>query len=333
MLRFGSRFVVFLVLWLPASLRYDVGTDYLAYVAIFNGTYDQELVEGVYLWINNLVHYLGLSVQWVFVFSAFLIYFPLCFILKRKYYFYAILFYILLYLYFNSFNIIRQSIAASFSTCAVVYLEEKKYYRFVIWLVLGALFHISALIIVPLLVVCFIKYKTRTFPVFITLFGMFLLSRLDLISILVFIFETFHSKYSRYIRYISNDSYHFSSGTIGAVGGVLIKSFILFVTIFFSHKIIKDNKRKLFLVNMSIIYNYTNVLATRYIILSRLRDALMFVPLLIIGSTIKATGRYKKIMAFMLIFVNIVFFEYRIQRSDHQNFGMSIYPYYSIFSK
>ncbi|GHU72403.1 hypothetical protein FACS189450_10140 [Spirochaetia bacterium] len=84
---------------------------------------------------------------------------------------------------------------------------------------------------------------------------------------------------------------------------------------------------------MSIIYNYTNVLATRYIILSRLRDALMFVPLLIIGSTIKATGRYKKIMAFMLIFVNIVFFEYRIQRSDHQNFGMSIYPYYSIFSK
>jgi hypothetical protein len=335
--RIASRLIVFIILWIPASLRYATGTDYFNYVNVFNSNYPMQLVEGGYLYINNMVHILGLSVQWVFVFSSFLTYFPICLILKRKYYFFNILFYIVLLFYFRSYSLVRQAIAVSFCTCAVVYLEEKKYLKFIIWLFLASLFHSSALIILPLLPLWFVKYKKRFLPVFITLFGMVILYNINVLSLLFSILQVLNLKYARYAIYLdetSSKSFYLQGGMWGTTGlGMLIRSSMLFLAIYVSPKILKHDKRKLFMINLSIIYNFVNIVALKHILFNRVRDALMFVPMSISGYAFNAAGRYRKVLMVLIIFINIILFEYSIQRMNRNMVGMSVYPYYSIFSK
>ena len=97
--RFLARFIVFIGLFLPAALRYDVGYDYWSYSAIYTGIMDAgSAVEPGFLFLQEAGRSLNLDTQWIFVLSSFVMYFPIAFLIGTKSFFLIVTFYTL-YLY------------------------------------------------------------------------------------------------------------------------------------------------------------------------------------------------------------------------------------------
>lgn len=112
--RFLARFIVFIGLFLPAALRYDVGYDYWSYSAIYTGIMDAgSAVEPGFLFLQEAGRSLNLDTQWIFVLSSFVMYFPIAFLIGRKSFFLIVTFYTL-YLYLEGLSFVRQYLAVTF---------------------------------------------------------------------------------------------------------------------------------------------------------------------------------------------------------------------------
>ncbi len=315
--RLFCRLIVFLALWIPASLRYGILRDYFNYVYIFNNIdiYTGKLEIGWVL-LNKAIRFVRLPSQWVFVFSSLLVYFPVCFFIKRKNFFYCILFYIIFGMYFSSFNIIRQMIAVSFLIGAVTALEFKKNMRFFIWIALASLFHQSALFVLPFFPLKYVKFKKNIIPILITIIGVFLLFKVDILEITFSIAEKLKSKYAAYrIAEYGIRRRELSTGL-----GVLVKMLPSLFIVFMLPRITKKYPRKAFTANLSIMFVFLSVLSAQYVVMGRVRDVFIFVPMLVTGFAIQAAGKkYKKIVAIVLISSSMLLFEKDLPR------------YYSIF--
>ena len=89
------RIVLFNILFIPAAIRYNVGTDYPNYVDYFNSVYGNDVNEYGFYVLTVFLRNIGLPVHSLFVASSFLSYFPLLFLSRRSYSI-KILFYVLL---------------------------------------------------------------------------------------------------------------------------------------------------------------------------------------------------------------------------------------------
>lgn len=325
--RLCSRIALFLTLFIPASIRYGVGADYYNYIGIFRNI-DAAPQEIGWIALNKLISLLGLSEQFVFVFSAFLIYFPICFVIKRKDIFLAVLFYIVLLFYFKSYNTLRQAIAVSFIICSVTNFEEKNILKTIFWLVLACMFHISAVLMFPLLILQSIRIKRRSLLIILTLLGVLFIVRYNVLTIALSLAEKAGFRYARYANTL-----YAEKTTLGTGIGVLLRLVLPLLTIFMGSSITKRDTSKTLMVNLSLVYVFSYILAAQFIILGRIRDLFVFVPILIISSTISAAGKYKKVIALCLIILNTFLFLYDIKYQTWDRFSTRVNPYQTIFSK
>jgi hypothetical protein len=317
--RLFCRVMVFLTLWIPASLRYGIGYDYYSYVNIFNNI---NLWNGEIGWVllNKVIHFLGLSSQWVFAFSSFLIYFPICFIIKRKNFFYCIIFFFILLIYRSSYDIIRQHIAVSFLVAAVIALGFKKNIRFFIWVALASLFHQTALFMLFFFPLKYLRFKKNIIPIIITIFGVFILFRFDFLKITYFIANLVDSKYALY----EFSEYGTRVRELGTGLGLLTKMLPSLLIIFMLPKITKRYPQMAFVANLAIISVFANILAAQFKVMVRFNCIFNLVPLLATGFAIGVVSKYKKIIgiavAIAVIGSNLLIYE--------KHMGQ----YYSIFS-
>ena len=162
-----------------AALRADtVGSDTLAYASIFkaadNTSGFSEYISKVrsygagtdaaFIFINYIVFKLTNSVEVEFFVQEALVIVPVfsaLFIMsknKNQVIFGAVIFYLLCYN--MSFNIMRQSIALSFETLSLVFLEKNDKKRFLIFSLIGILFHNSSIVVYGIcLLYWFVKTK------------------------------------------------------------------------------------------------------------------------------------------------------------------------------
>lgn len=325
--RIMCRVIVFLLLTVPASLRYYTGTDYGAYFRMFYNT--QNLARREILWqvLNHFTALLHLPAQFIFVFSSILIYYPICFKLGRKHYAISIILYIVFNFYFKSFNGIRQMIAVSFILWAFVDFEGRKYIKTLLLYAIAIGFHTSALIIAPCFLLSFIRIRGKKLPFFFVIIMFALCLRLNMLQIILSALSIVGSKFARY----ANSSFYTSRMPLGSGLGVLSRLLFSLLAVFFYASIHKRHPEKRNVLNLSIIYIISYVLAAQYIILGRLRDIFIFVPLLISGYAIDAAGKYRKIALLALLSLNVFLFESDIRTQIRDTFSNSIYPYYSIF--
>ena len=195
-----SRIVVFLTLTIPASLRYYTGTDYGSYVRMFSDDNYLESKEILWVWLNRFVQFLNLDVQWVFIFSAILIYFPLCFKIKKKFYFISIILYIVLSFYFKSYNAIRQMISVSFILWAFICYEDRKFIQMILLYAISIGFHSSAIILFPLFICSFINFsfKIKFLPLILFTLLMFIILNINLVELMFKAFDFLNLKYLSY---------------------------------------------------------------------------------------------------------------------------------------
>lgn len=330
-IEFLARFVVFLALFIPASLRYYTGTDYGNYERMFYDDFSLETREILWVYLNKFVQFLNLDFQWVIVFASFLIYYPLCFKLKKMYFFIGIVLYILLTFYFKSYNGIRQMVAVSFILWSFICYEDKKYFKTAILYLISIGFHSSTLFILPLFLLSFVKinFKTKFLPFIFLVIFIILVFRLNFISISFDILNYFDVKYIRYF-----DSKKYMDDTeLGSGIGVFIKSLTLLLAVVFYSKILKKYPNKVNILNFSLFYIIAYILAAQAVIYGRLRDLLIFVPILISGYAIYSVPKFKNLVLIIILTLNLISFEKDIISQDRYNFSNEIYPYYSIFYK
>ncbi|MEG2761129.1 MAG: EpsG family protein [Mucinivorans sp.] len=155
-------FISYLMLMLTAGLRYETGGDWTSYTEIFNTIepVDQVLagnrqyfdwmagLETGYRYLNSIVKFIVPNVQLLFFIVAIII---STFIFKgiKQYCSYPILGVLIYFgiLFFAlDMIVLRQGIAAALVFWGYKYIEDKKFWKFLIICCVASLFHVSALI-------------------------------------------------------------------------------------------------------------------------------------------------------------------------------------------
>ena len=313
-----SRMVVFLTLTIPASLRYYTGTDYGSYVRMFSDDSYLETKEILWVWLNRFVQFLNLDVQWVFIFSAILIYFPLSFKI--------------LSFYFKSYNAVRQMISVSFILWSFICYEDRKFIQMILLYIISIGFHSSAIILFPLFICSFINlsFKIKFLPLILFTLLMFIVLNINLVELIFKTFDFFNLKYLSY----KNSTMYLSERPSGSgFLGVFIRTGFIFLSIISYVNIVKKFPSKLNVLNLSIMYLIAYILCEKITIFDRIRDLLSFSVILIAGSIFYCCGQYKKIIFIFFIVLNIIVFEITIKNQNRHTYSNQIYPYYSIFYK
>lgn len=176
-----SKFFVFLILLLWCSvyaLRYRVGTDFGTYYYSFNRIINDNISVVDFVsekrdYLFGLIQAVSVKVfngNWI-VFSyicAFLTYFPIVMVIHKKStdFVSSALLFIFTMAYFSGFNGIRQSIAVGLVFIAYYCgLKEKKYWLYIILVLLAFGFHSTVFIAVPFQILSLKGIKSNIFKV------------------------------------------------------------------------------------------------------------------------------------------------------------------------
>jgi hypothetical protein len=151
-----------LLIVVSAFRRYSSGVDVMNYYESYKyemftyGFNDiiKKFEPGWYL-INIFVkNNLG-DFRWIIILSSILSIAPIYFFYKRtsKLPILSLLLYFILFYYFYSFSLIRQAIATSFFLISFYFYGERRFYKSAVYIFIAAMFHYSALALIPLILI------------------------------------------------------------------------------------------------------------------------------------------------------------------------------------
>lgn len=140
------------ILAFVAAFRYDVGQDYMSYCDIFNGYKLGRSGVGFQVLCDICKYVGGTSQLMFFVMSVLTL--TLFFLSMKKsstdLMLSLFVFFCFGQMYLNTFNTIRQCLAAALFMFSISFLLKRKLLYFVILLLFASTFHISALVLIPL---------------------------------------------------------------------------------------------------------------------------------------------------------------------------------------
>jgi hypothetical protein len=154
-----------MILFIVSALRFDIGNDYYTYTqtaheASVGGYVVTEvgfnyLVRIVYTVLN------GEYYEAVFAIFAFVTLVIFLKAIKRQSvnFFDTFFLFMMLGIYFQTFNTVRYYLALSIAFYSMRYVLEKDYIKFVFVIILAALFHKSVLIVIPIYLIATLEWK------------------------------------------------------------------------------------------------------------------------------------------------------------------------------
>ncbi len=147
---------LFFLLFLPGALRIYTGNDYMTYIVRFHHVYTDNVVvtEPGFNWIVDGVYHFFRKEYYLIpfgIFAGLTVAFALAGLYRGSRNFgLSVFLYMALGLYFQSYNTVRYYVALSFAICAMAHMARKEYAAFCLYVVLAALFHKTALVILIL---------------------------------------------------------------------------------------------------------------------------------------------------------------------------------------
>ncbi|HHD2971047.1 EpsG family protein [Clostridium perfringens] len=241
----------FIFIFIIYSMRGNVGIDYDQYLRIYNNisyyninsfdilkeisnTWD---VEPGFIVINMISNKLGIGIQGVYIFTT--IIFMLFFLKALDYYdskkenLSFILLIFLSQLFFKGMDAVRQFIAIMIFFYSTKFIVEKNFIKYILFILLGSIFHESILFLIPLYFINKINFNKINFIILVVLSIIFskFLTFDYMINIIAKILPNMG-----YIKYIGRDVTY--TGTLGIV---YLIYFIL--ALFMLNNIRKINKK------------------------------------------------------------------------------------------
>lgn len=317
-------FLSFIVLFFPSALRYNIGTDYLEYVFIYNNynyLYDYK-DEFLFYCINLFLKKMNADVMWMFAIHAFIFtLFSFKAYPKEKYWIFH--FILMCFLYFYSFNIIRQAVSIVICLFALKLFINKNTLLSVFYCLIAALFHKSAYFFLFFVLISMIKvsdyFKIYIAPIlfilclFVSYSSFFIFQYIE--KILLFIGFTDFANYF-------HSSTHFIERQLGSGIGIGIYLLMSLYISFNTKIIIKDNPRYWAVIILMMLYAIILVLSSKIIIFGRM--VITFLPGYVWAVYLAYTilGRRKLSFIFVslfLIFIGLSFIK--------DSFGIPNYYY------
>lgn len=160
-------------LFVISAIRVDTGFDFDDYKNIFLEISNLSIkdfltfpIEKGYELLNAIIAVFTQNFQWVVIITSFLTIFLLTIVIYQysKYYTLSFLLYIPFF-YFFTLSGIRQGLALSISLISFRFLKEKKFFKYLLVILLAASFHYTALVMIPAYFVLNIKLDWKRMSV------------------------------------------------------------------------------------------------------------------------------------------------------------------------
>ena len=284
--------ISFVTLFLVAALREHVGTDYSTYVDIYSKVIDNNFSPGERTWLKQSPLFYILCIALSKITKDYHLMFGIVSFVTIYFVYRAIIrsssdclislyLYFCFCLYFQSFNQIRQMAAVSISLYAITWLAEKKREKFIFWIFVAAGFHMSALIVLSLLVVWKWKISTKNMAFYamggiVLFFGFpWLLDNFSTIS---------------YIR-IYRDSVFATSFTRTSVLNLMVRIAMYMVSFWMLRPYAKKRMQQTVLLNTVAICTLFQVCAVRFSIFGRITTYFFVAYLLLIPDVFRSAQR------------------------------------------
>lgn len=151
--RQATYIVAAVILTLVSGLRYLVGTDYVQYISNYssyltNFSIFSQPALSIVAKISSFIY--NDYATWFFLMAVITVVPVMVMIIKRnKNVELAILLYVLIGCWHFSFNIVKQSAAATILFCGYNFLKERKFWQWCIVCLIASTFHVSAVLMVP----------------------------------------------------------------------------------------------------------------------------------------------------------------------------------------
>lgn len=275
------QFIPFLFLSLVVGFQDKVGVDYSEYVEIYknslNINYLKSPIEPGLLFIFKLLNYFQFNSRVMLVFISLLTYlFIYLFIRDIKMnnkWILILLFFAFGGIYFQSFNLISQMLAVSMFLFSTKYIRERKLFKYVLMIFLGALIHKSILLLLPFYLIDKFKLNKGFYLVII----FFAITTNYIINIIFFILNNFFVfGYNVYLNHSAN-VYNKMDFTLGHVFTLTI----LILSVFLIDTNLISRTRKIYL-NLGYIYILINFSTMNFMTFNRMRLYFRFFYLFII---------------------------------------------------
>lgn len=317
------RFLLFLVFFIPAAIRYNIAADYANYKLMYdNGTYWAYAEIGFCI-ICQLLKNLNCSSFWMFFTIAAITHFLICFCIKKNNFFIFIFFYIAFYGYFNTFDQIRQALALPFIIFSFYSIFEKNYIKTLFYIIIASLFHKSSIIFVFLLPFIGIKVKKYILITFTIILSMLLL-QLNYVILLNNISDITNI---RYILLFKDSITKTASFGLGLLLKIAYPIFYI-CTLPKYEKDIRIQKQTIISSNFGALYIIISFIVLKIDIFNRLRDVIWVGVLF--STTCIPKSRYRKIIIYFVLLSGIALYYIAIKNSSLPGTKL-LSPYRTIF--
>lgn len=279
--------IAFLLVFIPSAIRYNIGTDYINYLAIFEGTSATKTLEPykykepLFYFINWFYQSIDAHYQWMFATFAF-IFTAVAFKAYPRNQAWLLHFLFFSMLWFFSFNGMRQAVALSWCLLALFNFFDKRYFWFFLLTIIGSTFHQSALFVTAAGLIALVplstQLKTRVAPLFFI--GFIVFTYISMGIVLTYMEQILKLVgLTKYAGYFSSAT-HFIARDFGSGVGVLAKILFSSYIVFNAKVFIKINENYWFLIVLTFIYAVAVILANNIIIFGRMADVFIVAPII-----------------------------------------------------
>jgi len=320
-----ARILCFMCLFVPAALRYGIGTDFPHYVALYLNNFppDMQRLEPGFVFLGHLSYRIGLTPQMFMALISGLTYALICFLMPKKYFSCIILFYILSFLYLDSYAMVRQAFAMSIALCAFYSFYKKHKIKGLLLGIVALTMHFSAFILLPIFLISQIKmnikirYALILACVFIGTNELFLFWLVDIAAAI-------NPRNMALSLLIVKPELGF---------GVTYLIFALPATLMlFNARKIMQQENGNFILNANAVYLSVLLMAYSVAIIGRFVPLFFTISLFSIPILYKSNKRYAKIYHLLLVLCfSALFFRYIEYHSFGSSFGIA--PYNSIIGR
>ncbi len=158
-------FVIFTALFAVSALRVNVGNDYAKYVEFMHLVFSHAYVptEAGFNAVTYAIYYLCGFENFILVFAVFA-FFTLWFFLKgmwqqSEWFTFSFMMFMLLGYYFQSISTVRYYLALGMALYSIKFVLKGDFPRFLLMVLVGALFHKSILVVLPLYILAVLPWK------------------------------------------------------------------------------------------------------------------------------------------------------------------------------
>lgn len=313
-------FLLVLPLIIVASIRYNVGKDYIPYMNLYmriaNGT-NTFPVEPLYDLLNRALSTIGAPFPSIFAVCAIIFCTFTMMAIRRdsQYPALSIFLFVTTGLYFTFFNLMRQLMAYSILLWAIKYAQERKLTRFLISVIFATGFHASSILFI------IVYWLSR---------NLFNRKTIIVISALLFVMANPVAKLTN--RIISMTSYaHYIGGVFdversGYIGLIINVVLVIFATIYYDES---DEKAKLY-YNLLVISLWLSAFVGKVVLIARIRYmfSLSFVISIPLFLSKVEDNKSRAVIKAAIVILYFIYFYYTIGVNNSNN----VLPYDTIFN-